>query len=77
MLVKVKLYSASWCTQCIPVKKEAATCPIEVAVIDIDSGVAIPPQVRGLPTLEVDGVFYGGAAASLKALKELKEWKPS
>lgn len=69
----MKLFTATWCTNCAPVKKYISDYEIQAEIIDIGKNPeqAKEYNVRSLPTLVVDesGQSFVGAAAIMGYLK--------
>ena len=47
----IKLYTADWCTNCIPIKKMLEEIEHEVIDIDKDPEAARSQGIRGIPTV--------------------------
>lgn len=77
---KLKVFSASWCTNCKPYKLYLKNLGIEFEEIDVESeeGAKLATQfsVRSLPTSIVEGadgetVFMGVGTGAIDRVKEL------
>lgn len=71
--MEMVLFSASWCSNCQPVKAIIEGKGIECSVVDIDVDheAAVNAGVRGIPSLLVDGVLHRGQEAVVAFLKTL------
>lgn len=52
----MKLYTAAWCAKCRTIKKFVSD---NVQIIDVDTLLEMPSELKTLPTLETDdGCFH-------------------
>ena len=54
-MIKVMVFSADWCTNCVAQKKRLEQAGVEFEVVDVDKNMQKAKQygVRGLPTTVV------------------------
>lgn len=67
----MKLYTTPSCGPCKRVKALIAAEGYDVTIIDSFS--KFPPDIRSVPTLEVDGKYIVGDTPIIKKLKEENE----
>lgn len=64
------LYSTTTCNPCKNLKKTLEAEGLMDALVVVDDIEQFPSEVRGVPTLEVDGEFITGTPAILSYLRD-------
>lgn len=71
--MKLKLFSASWCTYCTPVKKYIEENNLDVEIINVDDNKEMTKAagIRGIPALQLsDGSIMTESKAIISYLSE-------